>query len=406
VLLGLAAPFHPKARAWVKGRKDIFKRLERIQGNAPLVWMHCASLGEFEQGRPVLESIRKQYPNYKILLTFFSPSGFEHQKNYSGADFVEYLPMDGPRTAKRFIECVDPKLVIFVKYEFWFYFLKKLHYRNIPLLLISAYFRPEMSFFRWYGKLPRKMLSRFDHIFVQDDQSQRLLHDVDISSNVEVAGDTRFDRVVEIAASNNKIEGSELFPPNSRSIIVGSSWPADEQLWASVRPWTHSTGIRLIVVPHELSSAHIDSLFKLFPGAQKYSEILQDNRFESDVLIVDRIGLLAKLYRFGWVNFVGGGFNAGGVHNVLEAAVFGRPVITGPRIEKYREALELSAANGSISLPIDNAAEALQKLLAEWDQDESLAIDMGRNAGEYVRKRTGAVQRILAYIQENRLLTN
>jgi 3-deoxy-D-manno-octulosonic-acid transferase len=162
----------------------------------------------------------------------------------------------------------------------------------------------------------------------------------------------------------------------------------------------------LVVVPHELSSAHIDSLFKLFPGAQKYSEILQDNRFESDVLIVDRIGLLAKLYRFGWVNFVGGGFNAGGVHNVLEAAVFGRPVITGPRIEKYREALELSAANGSISLPIDNAAEALQKLLAEWDQDESLAIDMGRNAGEYVRKRTGAVQRILAYIQENRLLTN
>ena len=371
-----------------------------------MIWMHCASLGEFEQGRPVLESIRKQYPNYKILLTFFSPSGYEHQKNYPGADFIDYLPMDGPSPAKRFIELVNPKLVIFVKYEFWFFYLKKLHYRNIPLLLISAYFRPEMSFFRWYGKLSRKMLSRFDRIFVQDERSKQLLAAVDITSIVDVSGDTRFDRVVAIAESGGDIEEATRLLGSKRSIIIGSSWRSDEELWAAVRTTTRSLGIQLVLVPHELSATHLASIETLFPGAQRYTERVSGITKESDVLIIDRIGLLASLYRYGWIAYVGGGFDRNGVHNVLEAAVYGRPVITGPRIEKYREAVELLATNGSIALPEKDPAIKLEAILTDWSRDTAQADEMGRCAGQYVRARTGAVQKILAHIQEKRLLTN
>jgi 3-deoxy-D-manno-octulosonic-acid transferase len=406
LLLRLAAPFHPKARAWVKGRRGIFDRLEALRGKGPWVWVHCASLGEFEQGRPIMESIRKNYPAYRILLTFFSPSGYEHQKHFAGADHVEYLPMDGPRNAKRFLEIVEPRLVIFVKYEFWFFYLKKIFYRNIPLLLVSAYFRPTMSFFKWYGQLSRKMLTRFHHIFVQDELSKNLLAQIGIEQNVEIGGDTRFDRVKALAQlpATETIVGRLL--THRKAIVVGSSWPADEALWLAVLPWLQTQGLSLVLVPHEVDSNHLQSMQKQFPSAVRYTEILAGKNWDTEVLMIDRIGLLAELYRYGWVNYVGGGLTSGGVHNVLEAAVYARPVITGPRIEKYREAVELARANGSYTLPAEKTSEQLQRQLEAWLGDPMQADAVGERAGRYVQARTGAADRVLRYIQENRLLTN
>ncbi len=404
LLLRIASPFHPKARAWVRGRKGIFQKLEPLRGQGPFIWVHCASLGEFEQGRPVMEGLRIQYPNHKILLTFFSPSGYQHQQHYSGADWVFYLPMDGPQNAKRFLDIVDPVLVIFVKYEFWFYYLKKLHYRKTPLLLISASFRPEMSFFRWYGALSRKMLTRFDRIFVQDTQSQQLLANVGLTETVEVSGDTRFDRVAEIAKQIQPLTAIESFLQGDPAIVVGSSWPADEQMWSETWTQLNDWGMRLLIVPHEVDPPHIQQLQQLFPDSVLYSTCAEGLKSAARVLIVDRMGLLALLYRYGWVNYVGGGLNPNGVHNVLEAAVYDRPVITGPRIEKYREAVELAERKGLYALPPELTATALVDLLTTWRSDPEQTHSIGKVAGNYVREHTGAVRRILNYVQANRLL--
>jgi 3-deoxy-D-manno-octulosonic-acid transferase len=406
LLLRIAMPFHPKAAAWVKGRKNLFSKLEKLRNQGPFVWIHCASLGEFEQGRPVMEAIRKHYPGHKLLLTFFSPSGYEHQKDYAGADFVTYLPMDGPRNAKRFIEIVQPSLVIFVKYEFWFYYLKKIQYRNIPLLLISASFRPSMSFFHWYGMLSRKMITRFNRIFVQDGESQQLLERIGIRDNVEIGGDTRFDRVISIADQTEPIESVHALLNHRRTIVLGSSWPADEQLWSFMQPWCQDRNILLVIAPHEVDDAHLTDLLKLFPKAQLFSALNSETAIESDVLIIDRIGLLSSLYRYGWINYVGGGLLNGGVHNVLEAAVYGRPVITGPHIEKYREAVELLNAGGLFALSGVETRKELQELLTGWWADPQITSTIGTAAKNYVRNKTGAVDRIMKYIQEKRLLTN
>lgn len=407
IAIRIAAPFHPKAKAWVRGRKGIFQKLEKLRGEGPVIWMHCASLGEFEQGRPVLEQLSIRYPKHKILLTFFSPSGYENQQHYPGADWVFYLPMDGPSNSRRFLDIVNPTLAIFVKYEFWFYYLKKLHYRKTPLLLISASFRPEMSFFQWYGAFARKMLSRFDRIFVQDKISMELLTSIGIDESVEVAGDTRFDRVVAIAAQNRLYPEIDSFLDGRPAIIVGSSWPADEQLWQQVWPQIRSIGIKLLIVPHEVDRAHVFQIQKLFPEAVLHSSLTQMiSHSDASVLIVDRIGLLAHLYRLGWVNYVGGGMTSTGVHNVLEAAVHGRPVVSGPHIEKYREAVELAEAGGSITLPAKQTADRLIELLETWISNPERASAIGEKAANYVTERTGSVDQILHYIQENRLLIN
>lgn len=403
----MASPFHRKARAWIEGRKSIFQHLETLRGQGPIIWVHCASLGEFEQGRPVMEQLRMAYPRHKILLTFFSPSGFEHQQHYPGADWVFYLPMDGPRNAKRFLDLVDPALAIFVKYEFWYYYLKKLHYRQIPLLLISASFRPEMSFFQWYGAFARKMLSRFDRIFVQDQSSKNLLQKIGIVETVEVAGDTRFDRVFAIAAQAKPLPEIEAFIAGKPTIIVGSSWPADERLWQETWPLIQELGLKLVIVPHEVDRAHILQVQKLFPEAILHSTMEKPpTEHIRSVLIVDRIGLLAPLYRYGWVNYVGGGMTSSGVHNVLEAAVYCRPLISGPHIEKYREAVELAEQGGLHTLPSTSTAPRLAALLKAWSSNEEQLFSMGTIAGSYVQQRTGSVNRILGYIQEKRLLTN
>jgi 3-deoxy-D-manno-octulosonic-acid transferase len=402
----IASLFNPKARKWVRGRKGIFEKLEQtIPGGEKIVWVHCASLGEFEQGRPVIEQLKKEYPRYKILLTFFSPSGFEVQKNYKGADWVFYLPLDGPRTAKRFLEIAQPSLVIFVKYEFWFYYLKKIKYRNIPLILISALFREDMSFFKWYGKLQRKMLSRFDHLFVQNESSKKLLDDIGLASITSVSGDTRFDRVAQIAEASRSLPLIEAFIGGQKAVVAGSTWKNDEEQLKKTGDYLTFNKIKLIIAPHEINPSHIEELQLLFPGSLLYSSLAAGETKNADVLIIDNIGMLAALYKYAWCSYIGGGFNRSGVHNVVEAAVYGKPVFFGPFYEKYREACELVELKGAYA--VKDSDELVARLnFFRLDAYAGLYEETCDRAMHYVMDNKGAVDIILRYIQEKRLLTN
>lgn len=405
----LAAPFHTKARLGWQGRKGILGKLAAaIPAGEPVIWFHCASVGEFEQGRPLMEELRRQWPGYRILLTFFSPSGYEACKNYAGADWVFYLPFDGPRTARRFLEIVHPSLVVFVKYEFWFFYLKKLKYRNIPLLLVSALFRPDMSFFRWYGRLQRKMLSRFDHLFVQNESSGELLRSLGMGSICSVSGDTRYDRVHAIAARGEAVPGVEAWAGDARLLVAGSTWPDDEKMLAAVLPLLQKQGIKLIMAPHEITEKQLNSLQTLFPGAIRYSGFSPETPLSQDgqVLIIDSIGWLARLYRHAWLCYVGGGLRPLGVHNVLEAAVYEKPVVFGPYYTKYAEAVELVAEGGGWPLGAKDPALELADLVTKFGENPERYPISAAAAGAHVRNRLGATRRILNYIQENRLLTS
>jgi 3-deoxy-D-manno-octulosonic-acid transferase len=404
----IASPFNGKAKKWVTGRKNIFERLEQaIPAKEKIAWIHCASLGEFEQGRPVMEDMRKRYPQYKILLTFFSPSGYEAQKNYKGVDWVFYLPVDGPKNAKRFLEIVHPTLVIFVKYEFWYYYLKKIKYREIPLLLISALFRKDMSFFKWYGGMQRKMLSRFDHLFVQNPQSKKLIDEIGLSSICTVSGDTRFDRVIEIAERFEPIEAIEKFVINNKVIVAGSTWPEDEEVLQKALLITDDLSIKLIIAPHEISEKHINEIKKLFPNSIRFSELPTHHSPLPTCLIIDNIGMLSRLYKYGWVTYIGGGMKQNGVHNVLEAAVYDRIVLFGPYYHKYTEAVGLVLSGGGLSF-IDPKKDGvmLGQLLNALLQDKQDYALRSKTAGEYVRLNRGATKRIMQFIQEKRLLTS
>jgi 3-deoxy-D-manno-octulosonic-acid transferase len=402
----VAALFNSKAKKWVKGRLQILQRLEKaITDNSNIIWVHCASLGEFEQGRPVIEAIKEKYSTHKILLTFFSPSGYEAQKNYTGADWVFYLPMDGPRTAKRFLEITNPKLVIFVKYEFWFFYLKKIKYRNIPLLLISALFRKDMSFFKWYGRLQRKMLSRFDHLFVQNLSSKKLMDEIGLGAIASISGDTRFDRVNAIATKFEPIEIIEQFVDNYPTLVAGSTWPDDEVVIKDALQQINLPSFKIIIAPHEIDEKHIQSLIKLFPDALLLS-MLKTKPYlaiEKNILIVDNIGMLSRLYKYAAVAYIGGGFSKSGIHNVLEAAVYGKPVVWGPIYEKYTEAIGLINAEGGI---VVNNSNELKKVLNELLFDSAKHQIISKNAYDYVKENTGATYRILQFIHEKRLLTS
>lgn len=401
----ISSLFDPKAKKWVKGRRQIFQRLQSsIPAGQKTIWMHCASLGEFEQGRPVLEKLRVQYPNHKILLTFFSPSGYEVQKDYKGADWVFYLPMDGPVNAKRFLEIVHPSLVIFVKYEFWYYYLKKIKYRNIPLLLISALFREDMSFFKWYGGLQRKILSRFDQLFVQNESSRQLLDKIGLGGISRVSGDTRFDRVMEIAATSQALPVIEKFIGAGKCLVAGSTWKNDEDLLKETIDYLYFNEIKLIIAPHEVDAAHIKELQQSFPGSWLYSTLkANEGDHEGNVLIIDNIGMLSTLYKYSWCCYVGGGLDRSGVHNVLEAAVYHKPVFFGPHYEKYREAIDLVASQGAF--PVKDKNELIA-LLNQLLLNPAFYGETGEKAGQFVKNNTGAVEKILNYIQEKRLLTN
>jgi 3-deoxy-D-manno-octulosonic-acid transferase len=402
-VMPVIAPFHPKAANWVRGRKHIFERLETaLAGSPPVIWMHCASLGEFEQGRPLLEKLKKEYPGYRILLTFFSPSGYEVRKDYKGADWIFYLPMDGAENARRFLDIVNPALVIFVKYEFWYYYLKKIKYRNIPLLLVSALFWKEMSFFKWYGGLQRKMLSRFDHLFVQDQTSLDLMQNIGLASITSISGDTRFDRVADIAEAAERLTAIEDFIGNNPIIIAGSTWPDDETVLAATIKSLSQGGIKLIIAPHEITEKHISSLESLFPGSARLMHSTGPSPAASPVLIVNTIGLLSRLYRYATIAYIGGGFGKG-IHNTLEAAVYGKPIVFGPVFHKFKEASDLIGAGGAFTVSNQNeCSEVVSRLLG----DPVLAANAGAVSRDYVYSNRGATKKIIGFIQENRLLIN
>lgn len=403
MVMPVAALFNPKAKKWVKGRKNIFERLESALADRPkLVWMHCASLGEFEQGRPLLEALKQQYPGYKFLLTFFSPSGYEVRKDYKGADWVFYLPMDGPANARRFLEVTNPSLVIFVKYEFWYYYLKKIKYRNIPLLLVSALFWEKMSFFKWYGALQRKMLARFDHLFVQDTTSKRLIDDIGLAAITSISGDTRFDRVIDIAEKAEPVPVIESFIRNEPVIVAGSTWPEDEEVLKKTIESLKHPSLKLVIAPHEIGEKHIVSILELFPGATRLSQPSNIQHSTSNIIIIDSIGLLSRLYRYATITYIGGGFGKG-IHNTLEAAVYGKPVVFGPVFHKFKEATDLTKNGGAITIgSAEECSAAVKKLL---DNGEAYAQSCAASRN-YVYSNRGATQRIINYIQEKRLLIN
>lgn len=396
-----------KARQWLEGRKNIFQRLQQsISKQGKTIWFHCASLGEFEQGRPVIEKIKQDYPGYKILITFFSPSGYEVKKNYSGADYIFYLPMDSAANARRFLEIVNPSLVVFVKYEYWYYYFKTIKERNIPFLLISAVFRNDQPFFKWYGKLYKEMLNSFSHIFVQDRQSKELIQTIGSRNNIAIAGDTRFDRVVEIADRFDPIPIIENFCKDHKVIIAGSTWPDDEKMLQNFVQSNNTPSLRLIIAPHEINKDHIDEIQKLFPSSTLYSQLAIHHSSLTTYrspLIIDSIGILSRLYKYASITYIGGGFTKDGIHNSLEAAVYGKPVVFGPVYQKYREAIELIETGGAISFA---TADELKQVIYSLLNNHDIYNQKCKAAEEYVRSNAGATAKILAYIQENRLLTN
>ncbi|HNJ57526.1 MAG TPA: glycosyltransferase N-terminal domain-containing protein [Chitinophagaceae bacterium] len=395
-----------KAKLWLTGRKNIFTKLKEAFANnkSEVIWMHCSSLGEFEQGRPVLEKIKQTYPSYTILLTFFSPSGYEIQKNYAYANWVYYLPLDSAKNATQFLDIVQPKLTLFIKYEFWYYYLTEIKKRNIPLLLLSASFRKNQPFFKWYGKIYREMLQCFSYFFVQDNNCAELLHKIGFTKNVSIAGDTRFDRVIEIANSFESIEIIEKFIGTDKVIVAGSTWTDDDE--ALDHYANTNTHIKFIIAPHQIETERVNECLKLYKKAILFSVLVNEpnsNFTEKNVLIIDNIGMLSKLYKYATICFVGGAFGDDGVHNVLEAAVYKKPVVFGPEFEKYIEAKELVENNGGIS--IENALELEQvfnKLLTDNLFYETTAI----NAENYVQNNSGATKIIVDFIYAKRLLTN
>lgn len=413
-----------------------------IRGNGPVIWMHCSSLGEFEQGRPVLEGLRRESPGCRIVLSFFSPSGYEAKKDYKGADHIFYLPLDSPGNARQFVNLVKPDLVLWVKYDYWYYFLAELKKKNIPVLLISGVFRADQPFFHWYGRLHRYMLECFTHLFVQTEASKVLLAKLRLTEQVSVSGDTRFDRVIEIAESGDPLPVIGAFCGDRPVIVAGSTWEEDEEEldhYANTHP-----ELRFVVAPHEIGEDRLREVEGLFRHAVRYS-VWEKNAGgaaaggagagaagtaggpgaggaggaafaartggsglpagwpEPNVLIIDNIGMLSRLYRYATITYVGGGFGDDGVHNVLEAAVYGKPVVFGPVIEKYIEAVELTESGGG--LIIDSALEA-EKVFNRLLQNPQECRETGEASRNYVHSKKGATGRIIRYIQEKRLLTS
>lgn len=403
----LASLWNLKAKKWLEGRKNILRDLEisvaalTKDRHAGFIWMHCASLGEFEQGRPVLESLRNNYPGHKILLTFFSPSGYEVRKNYSGADLIFYLPIDSKKNATTFLKIVQPSLAIFVKYEFWFHYLHELKKQNIPTILISAIFHPHQSFFKWYGRLHRYMLSCFIQTFVQNIYSKELLLNIGHGINVQVSGDTRFDRVSDICKQFNSVPAIENFVDRKKILVAGSTWREDEKLLQGLL--ISFPELKMIIAPHEIHASHIHELKNRFPTALLFSQLKNEKSpATSNCLIIDNIGMLSSLYHYAHISYIGGGFNESGIHNILEAAVYNKPIIFGPNYSKFKEATDLLKSGAAISVKDNKELEkVLENLLSNDDHYQHISTI----AGDYVTENTGATKMIVNYIQENRLLT-
>jgi 3-deoxy-D-manno-octulosonic-acid transferase len=394
----LISPFHKKARLMRLGQWKTNGILrEKIDRNAKYIWFHASSLGEFEQGRPLIEKIKAEHPEYKILLTFFSPSGYEVRKNYGGADVVCYLPFDTPYRVKKFLDLSKPVMAIFIKYEFWDNYLSELKRRNIPVYIVSAIFRKEQLFFKWYGGMYRKVLSYFTHIFVQDDASRELLSKYGVT-NVSVFGDTRFDRVQDVYKNTKQVPMVDLFVNNNRSdnqltMVAGSSWQQDEEVYLNY--FNEHPELKLIIAPHEIHKdhlMHIESMLKR--PSIRLSEATEKDIKGKSCLIVDSFGLLSSIYRYGDLAYIGGGFGTG-IHNVLEAAVYGIPVIFGPKYQKFKEARDLLQVGGAFSITDEKTFESKMEELSTY---RDLLEAAGAAAGDFVKSNIGATNRIIASI--------
>ena len=395
-LLGVAiySRFNPKVRKMWRGERDAFRILrEKVDPQAKYVWFHAASLGEFEQGRPLMEQLRRDHPEYKILLTFFSPSGYEVRKNYEGADIITYLPLDTITNARRFLRTIRPVMAFFIKYEFWYNYLHILKHRHIPVYSVSSIFRPDQVFFKWYGSQYGRVLNCFTHFFVQNEESKRLLAKIGITS-VTIVGDTRFDRVLQIKEAAKQLPVVEAFVDGKKTFVAGSSWQPDEEIFIPYfnlhRDW------KLIIAPHVIGEDHLQQIEKLLEGRTvvRYTKASEENVRDAEVLIIDCYGLLSSIYHYGEVAYVGGGFGVG-IHNLPEAAVWGVPVFFGPNNQKFQEAQELKACAGGFEI---SGYEAFQQQMDRFISGPSAVKEAGQRAGSFVKGKAGATGKVLASV--------
>lgn len=390
--VAIASCFNKKVKKMWAGERQALKVLrEKVDPNARYIWFHAASLGEFEQGRPLMEYLRKTHPEYKILLTFFSPSGYEVRKNYEGADIICYLPLDTIRNARRFLRSIKPVMAFFIKYEFWYNYLHILQHRGVPTYSVSSIFRPDQIFFQWYGKGYGRVLKCFTHFFVQNIESKNLLAKLDIH-DVEVVGDTRFDRVLQIKEASKQLPIVEKFTENtSKVFIAGSSWLPDEEVF--LKYFNLHKDWKLIVAPHVIGEDHLAQIFELLKGRRvvRYTEATEENVKDAEVLIIDCFGLLSSIYHYGTISYVGGGFGVG-IHNVLEAAVWDIPVIFGPNNKRFQEAQGLIMTGGGFEI---NDYQSFRDLMLRFETDEMFLQTSKKHAGEFVKGRAGATEKIM-----------
>lgn len=401
-MVRIAAFFNDKARKWTQGRKNIFTLLERSlagidRNRNPVVWMHVSSLGEFEQGRPVLEEISRKWPEKNIVLTFFSPSGFEVRKSYEHARMVTYLPADTPGNVRKFLDIVDPELIIFVKYDFWFNYLQEIANRRIPLIYISVVLDRHHYFFRWYGKWSLNRLEGVTRFFVQDKSTGELLHRIGIR-NVTVAGDTRFDRVFSIAVQATPVEGLPEFCNGKPVFVAGSCWPPDEAVFLPLVN-DPGSGMKCIIAPHDTRPARVKEILSQIKGKTVlFSELSTANAAQADVLVIDGIGVLNRLYQYATVAFVGGGFGSG-LHNIQEPVTFGVPVFFGPEYRKFREAIDLVGRGGAF--PVKSTAELREKMKFLTEEPGAYENASGI-CRRYVEENVGATEKIIGFIGQLR----
>ena len=406
--IAIASLFNEKVRKMWRGEREAFKILkQKVDPNAKYIWFHAASLGEFEQGRPLMERIRKDYPQYKILLTFYSPSGYEVRKNYEGADIICYMPVDTRLNAIRFLRLVRPVMAFFIKYEFWSNFLHILKHRNIPTYSVSSIFREDQVFFKWYGRSYAGVLKCFTRFFVQNEESKRLLEGIGITA-VDVVGDTRFDRVLQIKEAAKQLPICEAFRTGVASsqsadvphhdfkvFVAGSSWPPDENIFIPF--FNEHKDWRLLIAPHVIAEEHLKLILSLIKGKKvvRYTQTTPEEAAEADVLIIDCFGLLSSMYNYGDVAYIGGGFGVG-IHNTLEAAVWNMPVIFGPNNKKFQEAQGLLKSGGGFEI---NTDEDFSGLMSSLMNDETFLKQAGDKAGTYVAHLAGATDKVLASVK-------
>jgi 3-deoxy-D-manno-octulosonic-acid transferase len=398
ILAKLISPFNEKAKYWIEGQQKVWEEISVLCGqiNAPIIWVHCASYGEFEQGLPIISALKKTYPTHQIWVTFFSHSGYQHRKHHPDVDFVTYLPLDSPNVATRWMHMVQPKCIIFIKYEFWYFYLKQASILKIPTILASAIFRQDQIFFKYYGGFYRAMLQLFTSILVQDIHSKKLITPLLKDTHLAISGDTRFDRVLEIAATKKSIDWISRLA-YGKTIVAGSTWEDDHKIIGSVLDQLNQ--YNWIIVPHHVDEASIKACQAHFDHSICLSEWLtKANTMEKPmVLIVDQIGLLSQLYQYADIAFIGGGFTKDGIHNVLEAAVFGKPVIWGPNDAKYQEAIGLRNANGGIQI---NDAKSLNETVVKLFSDATFCKATGDAAVKYVQDHAGATQKTMDCIKQ------